>query len=99
MGLVNQEDVVLDIEGTTQKEILHNLALKAYELGHVDGTDTFYEQLCLREKEASTGFGNGIAIPHARHICVKQAGIIIARCKNEIEWDSMDGNQFKHVFV
>ena len=90
MGLVNKEDVVLELEGTTQKEILHQLALKAYELNRVESAETFYEQLCLREKEATTGFGNGIAIPHARHKCVKQAGIIIARCQNEIEWNSMD---------
>ena len=92
MSLVNKEDVVLELEGTTQKEILHQLALKAYELNRVDNAETFYVQLCLREKEATTGFGNGIAIPHARHKCVKQAGIIIARCQNKIEWNSMDGN-------
>ena len=41
MSLVNKEDVVLELEGTTQKEILHNLALKAYELNRVDNAETF----------------------------------------------------------
>ena len=95
MSLVNKEDVVLELEGTTQKEILHNLALKAYELNRVDNAETFFEQLCLREKETTTGFGNGIAIPHARHKCVKQAGIIIARCQNGIEWNALDGQPVK----
>ena len=92
MKLVNEQDVLLNVEGTTQKEVLRALANRAFELGRVDDADTFFEQLCLREEESTTGFGNGIAIPHARHKCVKNAGIIIARLTNEVEWNSIDGD-------
>lgn len=92
MKLVNKEDVILSLEASSQKEVLKQLAQKAFELGRVENAETFFEQLCLREQESTTGFGNGIAIPHARHKCVKSAGIIIARLNNEVEWNSMDGN-------
>lgn len=91
MKLVNKEDVILSLEASSQKEVLDQLAQKAFELSRVDNAETFFEQLCKREEEATTGFGNGIAIPHARHKCVKNAGIIIARLNQGVEWNSMDG--------
>ena len=91
MKLVNREDVVLNVEASSKKEVLSQLAQKAFELNRVDNAKTFFEQLCKREEEATTGFGNGIAIPHARHTCVKNAGIIVARLNQGVEWNSMDG--------
>lgn len=36
-----------------------------------------------------------MAIPHARHSVVQEAGILVARCKNNLEWNSMDGEPVK----
>ncbi len=90
MSLISIEDVVINLDGTSKEDILKGLAKKAFELGKVDDANTFFEQLCLREEEATTGFGNGVAIPHARHKCVIDAGIIVARFKSEVDWNSMD---------
>ncbi|MFB6468198.1 fructose PTS transporter subunit IIA [Cytobacillus sp. Hz8] len=90
MGLITKNDIYLNLEVNTQKETLYELARIAFEHGKVDDIDTFYEQLCLREEESTTGFGRGIAIPHARHKCVKEGGVIVARLDHGVEWKSMD---------
>ena len=44
-----------------------------------------------REQESTTGFGNGIAIPHAKSNNVKTAAILFGRSTTDIEWQSLDG--------
>lgn len=95
MNSIAKKDVYLNLEVTTKKEALNELAKIAFKSGKVDSASTFYKQLCLREDESTTGFGKGVAIPHARHDCVKKAGIIIARVNSELEWKSMDGSKVK----
>lgn len=91
MEKLNEKDLNFDLKADTQKEALHALAEQAFERGKIADTEIFYQELCNREKESTTGFGNGVAIPHARHSVVQEAGILVARCKNNLEWNSMDG--------
>lgn len=91
MSLITTDSIILDLEADSQKEVLLQLANKAYALDKVENSDVFFAQLCMREQEASTGFGQGIAIPHARHKSVKEAGIVIARLQHPVEWKAMDG--------
>lgn len=92
MNLVTKENVNFNLNTTTKEETLKELASMAFKLGKVSDSDTFFKALCERETESTTGFGNGIAIPHARHTCVKEAGILFVRCSNDIEWESLDGD-------
>lgn len=91
MNLITDQDVVFDLAVTTQKEALKALAEMAYQRGKVSDPKVFYRELCKREEESTTGFGNGIAIPHARHTCVKEAGILFVRSRCKLEWNSIDG--------
>lgn len=95
MNIITEKDVIFDLDVKTQKEALRALAQTAYERGKVDSADTFFHELCKREEESTTGFGNGIAIPHARHSCVKEAGILFIRSKHDLEWNSIDGEPVK----
>lgn len=91
MNLVTEKEVIFDVNVTSQKEALQVLASIAFDQGLVDDAKTFFAELCKREEEGTTGFGNGIAIPHARHSCVKKAGILFIRSRNKLEWNAIDG--------
>ena len=57
---------LVNVPGGSKKRVLEQIAnLVARELPDLDGQDIF-ESLVAREKLGSTGFGNGIAIPHCR---------------------------------
>lgn len=92
MEKLTEKDLNFNLKADTQKEALHALAEQAFERGKVADVEIFYQELCNREKESTTGFGNGVAIPHARHSIVKEAGILVARCQNDLEWNSLDGD-------
>jgi PTS system, fructose subfamily, IIA component len=48
-----------------------------------------------REKMDSTGFGEQLAIPHAKVKKLKQPMVAVFRFREGIEWDSMDGQPVK----
>ena len=51
-----------------------------------------------REKKATTGIGNGIAIPHVRSMQAKEFSIAFARSTTGYEFDSLDGEPVKLFF-
>src|SRR5690606_35295187 len=61
--------------------------------------DAIYESLLAREKLGSTGFGNGIAIPHCRlEQCTEAVGALL-QLSSEIDFDSLDGAPVDLIFV
>ena len=43
-----------------------------------------------REKETTTGFKNGIAIPHSNDASVKRPGLFVIKFDHQIEWNALD---------
>ena len=67
---------------------------------HTDlDSDAIYESLIAREKLGSTGFGNGIAIPHCRlDQCTEAIGALL-QLSSKIDFDSLDGEPVDLIFV
>ena len=91
MAMFTKDNMVMDLQGSTQKEILEDLAKKAYEIGAVKDVATLVSDYLEREAESTTGFGNGVAIPHSKAENNVTATIIFGRSKQPIEWQSLDG--------
>ena len=91
MSMFTMDNINMALTGKTQTEILTELASMAQSLGLVTDSATLVHDYQEREKEATTGFGNGVAIPHAKSNNVKAATILFGRSNSEIEWDSLDG--------
>lgn len=91
MTLFSKNNMILDITGTTQKEVLAELASKAKALGVVKDEDKLIADYLDREAESTTGFGNGVAIPHAKTSNNLTATILFARSNHPVEWNSFDG--------
>lgn len=53
------------------------------------------EKFMDRERLDSTGFGNGVAIPHAKIPNLKNPMVAVARFEDGIEWDAIDGEPVK----
>ncbi len=52
-----------------------------------------------RERKATTGIGDGIAVPHVRSMQAKEFIIGFARAKDGIDFDSLDGKPTRLFFV
>lgn len=77
---------------------LAKLAVKSDKLkGFTDGE--VYEKLLEREKQGSTGFGNEIAIPHARIKGMEEFLLFIVTDSKGVEFDTLDKKKVKLIFV
>lgn len=93
----NSDNLILDVIASNQEEVLKKISSLAENLGYADDSSKLTQDFLEREKEFSTGFGNGVAIPHAKSNDVKEATVIFARLTNPVDWNSMDGAPVKDV--
>jgi len=91
MAMFEASHINMELVGTDQDEILTELAQLAKSLDVVTDEQVLIEDYHERERESTTGFGNGVAIPHAKSNNVKTATILFGRSKQDIEWQSLDG--------
>ncbi|MFA5676934.1 MAG: PTS IIA-like nitrogen regulatory protein PtsN [Pseudomonas sp.] len=86
------------VEGGSKKRVLELIGKLISQHTQLDA-DTIYESLIAREKLGSTGFGNGIAIPHCRlEGCTEAIGALL-QLDNRIDFDSLDGEPVDLIFV
>lgn len=63
--------IVLDLEVGSKKRLFEEAGLLLEHEAELPHGDVF-DCLFAREKLGSTGLGQGVAIPHGRHACVKK---------------------------
>ena len=82
--------IVLDLEVGSKKRLFEEAGLLLEHEAELPHGDVF-DCLFAREKLGSTGLGQGVAIPHGRHACVKKATGAFIRTKEPVAFDSPDG--------
>lgn len=89
----------VNVPGGSKKRVLEYIAqLITSDQPEID-EDTLFDSLVAREKLGSTGFGNGIAIPHCRLIgCTTPISAVI-RLETAIDFDAIDGEPVDLLFV
>ena len=96
--LLSPTDVMIDVRASNKRLLLQEFAAKAaVSLGlRVDQVAPF---LLKREELGSTGIGHGVAIPHARLPDLQRPYGLLAKLKQPIEFDAIDGQEVDIVFV
>lgn len=61
--------------------------------------DAFAKAVWDREKQSTTGLGDGLAIPHGRGKFVKKPALAALVIKNGVNYESLDGQDVKLVFL
>lgn len=90
---------LVNVPGGSKKRVLQEIAtLIDREVPDLDMQDVF-ESLFAREKLGSTGFGNGIAIPHCRlKGCITPVSALL-HLEAPIDYDAIDGAPVDLLFV
>jgi nitrogen PTS system EIIA component len=89
-------DIMTAFEGErqslTKREILRALLQLPVDRGHlsVDDIESVLEEVLRRETLGSTGIGQGVAIPHARHPAVLQPLLVCVLCRPAVDFDCID---------
>ncbi|UVH54080.1 PTS IIA-like nitrogen regulatory protein PtsN [Pseudomonas sp. CBSPBW29] len=90
---------LVNVPGGSKKRALEQIAnLIGREVPEMDTQDV-YEALIAREKLGSTGFGNGIAIPHCRLQGCESPVSALLHLDAPIDFDAIDGAPVDLLFV
>jgi mannitol/fructose-specific phosphotransferase system IIA component (Ntr-type) len=84
-------DRIVDLKSANKTEVLEEmiavLATSPLVTNRVELRDKIFE----RERTLSTGVGVGMAIPHVKIPSIKDFVAAVGRCKNGINFESLDG--------
>ena len=83
-------DTVTDLSVRDKTALLRDLAHRAALVLNLED-DIVFHALLKREELGSTGVGNGVAIPHVRLEQVKNPFGIMARLREPIDFNAVDG--------
>ncbi|AGM25390.1 PTS sugar transporter subunit IIA [Spiroplasma chrysopicola] len=93
--LFNLNHIYFDVDCKTQKEAFTFIANAFVENDVSNNLKKCFKGLVKREKEGTTGFNDGIAIPHARIKEISRPGLFVFLFKDGIEWKSIDDSKVK----
>ncbi|MBO4294298.1 MAG: PTS sugar transporter subunit IIA [Alphaproteobacteria bacterium] len=96
--IVSQNTILASIKADNKSELLHEMSVK---LGHHENIDeqTVEDAMMEREKLGSTGYGAGVAFPHARIEGAKRVKAYFAKLAAPVEFDAVDGLGVDLVFM
>lgn len=89
--------MIMNLKARTKTEAIKEMADREVECGVVTDEASFIDEVWAREKEASTGVGHGIAIPHAQSSATSKARVLFAKSQGGVDYDAIDG-QPVHLF-
>ena len=87
--LLHPDLIVVGVAATNKKNLFQQLGALAAPALDLDATEVA-TALFEREKLGSTGFGGGVAIPHARIKGLPRIVLVIARLAQPIEFQAVD---------
>jgi mannitol/fructose-specific phosphotransferase system IIA component (Ntr-type) len=99
--IVVQKAIAPSLEVTTRDEAIKaliDLLVKAGEVSE-DDRDSFVKAVVKRENRGSTGFGNGVAVPHLKQASVTKVIAAVANITNGVDFNALDGNPVYSIFL
>ncbi|MDD3293067.1 MAG: PTS sugar transporter subunit IIA [Geobacteraceae bacterium] len=92
-------DIVDDLKSSTKEDVLRELIAKLLERRQYLHKEEILQLLLERERLGSTGFGGGVALPHAKTPLVGKPILVFGRSKAGIAYDALDGKPVYLFFL
>lgn len=96
-----QDAVIADLKSTSRDDALREIVTALAAAGAVpeSAVEEIVAALVKREKNGSTGFGKGVAVPHVKHAAVKKMAGGVGRSEAGIDFSALDGQPVYSVFL
>lgn len=94
-----EEAIIIELKATNKEAVIREMVCSLKDVQKISQKDIDHviKALMKREELGSTGIGKGIAVPHTKHDCAKKIVGTIARSKNGVDFNSLDGEPV-HLF-
>jgi len=97
--ILSESGVIPDLKGRNKEEVLRELAVHLAGVHPEVNAEDLVEVLWDRERLGSTAIGDGIAIPHGKLPGLKTVLGAFGRHLRGVDFDSLDGNTTKLLFL
>lgn len=98
---VISDAILPQIEATQRDEAIAELidALIAAGAAPAELRDTLIAEILKREKNGSTGFGKGVAIPHVKHEKIDKVAAAVGVSQTGIDYNALDKQPVYSIFM
>jgi PTS system nitrogen regulatory IIA component len=96
--LIDSESVLLDASVKSKKKALQVLANHFSNQNPSIDADLLFDSLIERERLGSTGFGNGVAIPHCRISGINTPLACFMRLEKAVDYEASDQKRVDILF-
>lgn len=97
--LLSPESIMLGGKASDKKDVLKQMVDLMANSGKVNDKDNYLATVMAREEEGSTGFGEGIAIPHGRCKGVNAPGLAAMVLSEGVEYEALDDEPVDMLFL
>lgn len=100
--LVQPDSIIADLESQERNAVIRDLVQKLADGNHlpVDSADGIVRSIIARERtRGTTGFGKGVAMPHAKIENQPRVVAAVGRSVQGINFESLDGQPVYSVFL
>jgi len=90
--IVVKDAIIADLHGDDRDGVIREMVDTLVAAGRVKAKDAadIVKAIIRREKQGSTGFGKGVAVPHVKHGSVKSLVAAIGRSSTGIDFAALD---------
>ncbi|WP_084269000.1 PTS fructose transporter subunit IIABC [Mycoplasmoides alvi] len=99
MKIFDKNYIKLNFDVSSKHDAFEKIANAAFDLKITNDANKLKQALIARENQASTGFEDGIAIPHAKDDSIIKSSVMYVTFKNPVEWEAIDGQKTTRAFV
>ena len=97
--LLSEKAIMLHGKAKTKSEAIDQLVDLMMENGNIKDKEAYKQVVLKREKEGTTGIGEGIAIPHGKTEVVSKPGLSAMVIPDGVDFQSLDGSPAKLLFL
>jgi len=99
LELLQPQSILIPLSGNDKVGVISSLIDGLAAAGSVTDKELYKNAVLTRETTGSTGIGFGVAIPHGKSAGVTRPGLAFAKLASPVDWDSLDGEPVKAVFM
>ena len=97
--VLREELINTSLKSTTRYDCIKELIGKLVETKYITNEDSIFNAVLERETIMTTGVGNGIAIPHCKHVDSPEFSVCLGLQSNGVDFQSIDQSPVKIIFL
>lgn len=98
-SMIDERLVNFGLDVSDKEDAIRKIAHMMLKADKISDETEYIKGIFAREEECATGIGKGIAIPHCKNKCVKNAAFTLVRLNQPIEWGAMDDHPINYVIM